>query len=135
MSSPVGKALVFGRVSGFRGSHGEVTVRVVSGDAARWLNLGRVVLGGSCPGNKAGLREVEAARAYRDRLVVKLAGVNDAREAASLRGCEVAAHAEDVPRLPEDVYWVERLVGARVVDAILGDIGRVMDVVETAGSI
>ena len=41
--------------------------------------------------------------------------------------------AEDVPRLPKDVYWVERLVGAQVMDAVMGDIGRVRDVVETGG--
>jgi 16S rRNA processing protein RimM len=106
---------------------------VLSGDAARWVHLRRVVVGGSGPGTEAGSREVESARAYRDRLVVKLVGVNDANEAASLRGCEVAAQAEDVPPLPQGVYWVERLVGARVMDAALGDIGRVMDVVETGG--
>ncbi len=108
-------------------------MRVLSGEAARWEHLRRVVLGGSGAGTGAGPRKVESARAYRDRLVVKLAGVDDASEAASLRGCEVAAQAEDVPRLPQDVFWVERLVGARVMDAVLGDIGRVMDVVETGG--
>ena len=133
MSSAEGKSLVLGRVSGFRGNHGEVTIKVVSGDAARWAHLSRVVVGGSGPGVEAGPREVESARAYRDRLVLKLAGVDDASEAEALRGKDVLALAEDVPRLPKDVYWVERLVGARVKDAALGDIGRVMDVVETGG--
>ena len=133
MSSPDGKPLVLGRVSGFRGNHGEVTVKVVSGDAARWAHLSRVVLGGSGPGAEAGTRRVESGRAYRDRLVLKLAGVDDASEAEALRGKDVLALAEDVPRLPKDVYWVERLVGARVKDAALGDIGQVMDVIETGG--
>jgi 16S rRNA processing protein RimM len=133
LSSPEGKPLVLGRVSGFRGNHGEVTVKVVSGDAARWEHLSRVVLQGQGPGAQAGPRGVESARAYRDRLVLKLAGVDDASEAAALRGCDVLAEAEDVPPLPQDVYWVERLVGARVKDAALGDIGRVTDVVETGG--
>ena len=65
--------------------------------------------------------------------MLKLAGVDDANQAAALRGRDVAALAEDVPELPDDVYWVERLVGARVMDSALGDIGRVMDVVETGG--
>jgi 16S rRNA processing protein RimM len=120
-------------VSGFRGNHGEVTVKVFSGDAARWVHVSRVVLKGSGPGTEDGPRKVESARAYRDRLVLKLAGVDDASEAEALRGSDVLAPAEDVPRLPEGVYWVERLVGARVMDVALGDIGRVMDVVETGG--
>ena len=48
-------------------------MKVVSGDAARWVGVSRVVLSG------AGPREVESSRAYRDRLVLKLAGVDDAR--------------------------------------------------------
>lgn len=133
MSSPEGKALVLGRVSGFRGNHGEVTVKVVSGEAARWVHLSRVVIHGSDRGIADGSREVESVRAYRDRLVLKLSGVDDANDAAALRGSDVLAPAEDVPRLPQDVYWVERLVGARVTDAALGDIGRVADVIEAGG--
>jgi len=97
------------------------------------VRLSRVVLRGSGSGAKTGPREVESARAYRDRLVLKLVGVNDASGAAALRGSDVLAQAEDVPQLPQDVYWVERLVGARVMDEALGDIGRVTDVIEAGG--
>jgi len=90
-------------------------------------------LQGAGAGSEDGPRKVESARAYRDRLVLKLAGVDDANSAAELRGTEVVAAAEDVPRLPEDVYWVESLVGARVVDETLGDIGTVADVIEAGG--
>ena len=133
MSSPKDKPLVLGRVSGFRGNHGEITVKVVSGNASRWVQVKRVVLGGSGLGGDVGSAKVESARAYRDRLVLKLEGVDDASGAAALRGREVLAPAEDVPRLPQDVYWVERLVGARVMDAAVGEIGHVKDVVETGG--
>jgi len=124
---------VLGKVSGFRGNLGEITVRVVSGDAARWAELHRVVLSGAGPGAPAGSRQVDSARAYRDRLVLKLAGVDDASGAAALRGCDVLVVAEDVPQLPKGVYWVERLVGAQVKDAVLGNVGRVTDVVATGG--
>jgi 16S rRNA processing protein RimM len=133
LSSAEGKALVLGRVNGFRGNCGEVTVKVVSGNAARWVHLSRVVLQGAGAGSEDGPRKVESARAYRDRLVLKLAGVDDANSAAELRGTEVVAAAEDVPRLPDNVYWVERLVGARVMDETLGDLGTVADVIEAGG--
>jgi 16S rRNA processing protein RimM len=133
LSSPDGKSLVLGRVSGFRGTEGELTVKVISGNASRWVHIKAVVLRGSGPGDEIGSYKVESARAYRDRLVLKLMGVDDAGAAAVLRGREVMARAEEVPPLPRDVYWVERLVGAQVVDAALGDIGIVKDVVETGG--
>jgi len=59
--------------------------------------------------------------------------VNDANDAEALRGSDVLAPAEDVTRLPQDVYWVERLVGLLVTDAALGKIGRVADVIEAGG--
>ena len=133
MSKPEGEALAFGRVSGFRGSDGEITVKVVSGEAARWVRLSRVVLRRSKAGVEETPRVVESARAYRDRLVLKLGGVNDANDAAALRGSDVLAPAEDVPRLPKDMYWVQRLVGARATDAVLGELGRVTDVIEAGG--
>ena len=133
MSSPEDKSIVLGMVSGFRGNLGEITVRVVSGNASRWEHLHRVVLRGSGSGAPEGTREVASARAYRDRLVLKLAGIDDASAAAALRGCDVVVDAEDVPALPQGVYWVERLVGAQVKDAVLGNVGRVVDVVETGG--
>ena len=95
--------------------------------------MSRVVLGGTGPDGAPGIRKVESARGYRDRLVLKLAGIDDANQASQLRGCDVSALAEDLPQLPEGTYWVERLVGAQVMDSVLGDIGRVMDVVETGG--
>jgi len=122
-----GKPIVLGRVSGFRGNLGEVTVKVVSGDAARWSQLSRVVLDEQ-------VFAVASARAYRDRLVLKLAGIDDASEAAALRGRQVSVVSDDVPELPRDEYWVARLVGALVKDEALGTVGQVVDVVETGGT-
>jgi 16S rRNA processing protein RimM len=133
LSRPDGKSLILGRVSGFRGRDGEITVKVISGNAARWVHVKGVLLQGPGSGSETGSHEVESARAYRDRLVLKLKGVDDAGAAAALRGRDVLAEVDDLPRLPRDVYWVERLVGAKVVDAALGDIGVAKDVLETGG--
>jgi 16S rRNA processing protein RimM len=45
----------------------------------------------------------------------------------------VVARGDDVPPLPDGVYWVDRLVGARVEQAEGPAIGRVEDVMETGG--
>lgn len=125
--------LPVGRVVGFRGNGGEVTVRVASGDAARWSHLRRVLLKGG--GNDEPLpHDIEAARAYRDRLVLKFVGVNDVAATEPLRGCEVLALEEDVPRLPRGEYWIARLLGARVKEAGGEDLGVVRDVLATGGA-
>lgn len=127
MSNPAGDPLPIGRVAGHRGARGEITVRVVSGEAPRWVHLRRVLLDGDP-------YEVEQSRAYGDRLVLKLRGVDGAGDAAALRGRQAAAPAEEVPILPEGRYWVSRLLGARVADETRGDLGTVEDVVETGGA-
>lgn len=77
---------------------------------------------------------VAACRAYRDRLVLKLEGVDSAAAAAELRGKAVLAPADELPLLPDGEYWIERLRGMDVVDSRGTRLGRVDDVVETGGT-
>jgi len=119
--------LPLGRISGFRGVHGEVTLRVASGHAERWVHVRRALVAGAP-------REITSARAYRDRLVLKLAGIDDASQAAALRGSEVSVLPSDLPALPEGEFWARHLVGLRVVEKAGSELGRVEDVLETGGT-
>jgi 16S rRNA processing protein RimM len=104
---------------------------VVSGHAERWTGVRTLQVD---RGTEVEHYEVEGARAYRDRLVLKLRGVDDAGGAAALKGCRVLAPSEEVPELPEGVYYSARLVGLRVRDEAGTDLGCVADVIETAGN-
>jgi len=129
------RTLVIGRVSGFRGRSGEITVRIVSGDAAQWTTLRRVRLGGQEDGHETTAEfEVEASRAYRDRLVLKLSGVDDPSAAQALRGRWLLAGPDAVPDLPTDRYYVAALVGLEVHAEGGGRLGIVIDVIETSGT-
>jgi 16S rRNA processing protein RimM len=119
----------FGRITGFRGNRGELTVRVASGNAERWVGLTRVLVE---PGDVE--YEVEGSRAYRDRLVLKLRGVEDAGTADALRGKDVAAPPGQVPSLAEGVYYQQQLLGLDVVDERGGSVGVIEDVVDTGGT-
>lgn len=126
--------LRLGRVLGFRGTLGEMTVRVASGDATRWVGLKNVLL--ADPADPGGARkyQVERARGYRDRLVLKLRGVDDAGTAGALRGRWILAPGEEVPELPSGVHFVERIVGLRVIDERGASLGKVADVEATGGT-
>lgn len=134
-SNSAGPVLAIGRIAGFRGRAGEMTVRVASGDASRWTGIHRILVG-----RETGAREdavgydVEHARAYRDRLVVKLRGVEDAGAAQELRGHWVFAPAGEVPALPDRTHYVARLVGIVVSDETLGRLGTVVDVTSSGGA-
>jgi 16S rRNA processing protein RimM len=111
---------------------GELTVRVAAGDATLWKSVREMWL--ELEGRDGALHDVESARAYGDRLVLKLRGIDDASAAAALRGARVLVPAALAPRLPEGVYYRAALVGLRVIDETGGSIGEVEDVVATKGS-
>jgi 16S rRNA processing protein RimM len=110
-----------------------MTVRVASGHAARWTALTSVWI--APPGDPEGrLRAIRSSRAYGDRLVLRLEGVDEASAAEALRGAEVAAPAEQVPVLPSGVHFVSRLLGARVRSESGASIGVVTGVESAGGS-
>jgi 16S rRNA processing protein RimM len=106
-------------------------VRVVSGQAERWRNVERVVIAGR-QGEADRILDVESAAAYRDRLVLKLRGVDDAGAGRALKGHRVLVPADEVPELPAGRYYAARLVGLEVEEGGSG-LGTVVDVVETGG--
>ena len=68
--------ITLGRVAGHRGATGEITVKVAAGDAAIWAGLRRVLL--ETADGAMDEYAIESSRAYRDRLVLKLCGVERA---------------------------------------------------------
>ena len=106
---------------------------MASGVALRWERLQHVLVGRGS-GSEAPSFDVERSRAYRDRLVLKLRGVDDANAAYALRGCTVWARAEDVPELPEGTFFAARLVGMTVLDEADQTLGKVVDVTGIGGA-
>jgi 16S rRNA processing protein RimM len=127
------RLLPLGRVAGHRGRSGEITVRIFRGEAEFWTGLDRVWLG-SPDGDDGSFYSIERSRAYRDRLVLKLEGVDDATVAGSLRGRRVAAPAESAPQLPPGEHYTALLVGLEVRDEEGRVIGTVVDVAPTGGA-
>jgi 16S rRNA processing protein RimM len=125
--------LPVGRVAGHRGRGGEITIKVYGGDAEFWTGLERIWLGNGEPPKGRFIR-VQEARAYRDKLVLKLEGIDGATAAARLRGSEAMAAGRDAPRLPEGVHYTARLIGMEVRDEQGNRLGRVHDLVRTGGA-
>ena len=123
--------LPVGRITGHRGTLGEVTVRVFDGDASAWSGVNEIWIARG-PDSAAEPRPVRSARAYRDRLVLALDGVEDASSAAALRGGLVSVAASAAPPLPRGRYWRAALLGMEVVHPG-GLVGRVVDILITAG--
>lgn len=122
-----------GRVRSHRGRNGEITVRVGGPDAQLWLGVRRLWLT-AADGGGGRFYGVEGSRAYRDRLVLKLEGVEDGNAAARLAGHAVFVAESEAPRPPSGVYHRAQLVGFDVEDARSGTLlGQVQDVIPTRG--
>lgn len=122
-----------GRVAGHRGRSGELTVFVFGGDAEHWSRL-RSFWIGSKDGTQGRFYAVQASRAYRDRLVLKLEGIDDPDGAEALRGKRLMARDAEAPPLPDGVWYTARLIGMMVLDESGGRIGRVTDVTSAGGA-
>ena len=95
-------------------------------EAECWLEVTRFRIDGS---SGRAFYEVESSRAYRDRLVLKLKGIDSANEAAGLRGGRVRVARAEAPELPEGEHYVAELVGMQVVDETGREIGHVAGMV------
>ncbi len=101
-------------------------MKVGGGDAAFWERMPRFRIERS--NGSAVVYEAQQVRAYRDRLILKLRGVDDAGAAVELRGALVSGAVEDAPELPAGRHYTAALIGMAVVDEtgrMLGEVGEV----------
>ncbi len=119
-----------GRVWGHRGATGELTIRVAHGAAAPWVGTVSIWLRS---GNGAAVRHrVVESRAYSDRWVVRLSGIDDPSAAAALKGAQVLIDEADASKLPEGTVLIESVIGMLVVDESGVELGRIVDFVPAA---
>ena len=71
---------------------------------------------------------IAAIRPHQNRLLVRFEGIDDASAAEDLHGAELSALISDLPDLPAGTYRDEDLVGMRVTDTRLGDLGAVTSI-------
>jgi 16S rRNA processing protein RimM len=119
LTSKAGDArAVIGRVAGIFGLRGEV--KVVTSDPSDFRPGLSVRI-------SRGDRDlvIGAIRPHKERLLVLFDGVEDATAAEALNGAQLSARIGDLPELPPDTYRDEDLIGMRVRDARLGDLGPV----------
>jgi 16S rRNA processing protein RimM len=75
---------------------------------------------------------VAESRRHRDRLLVRIEGVEDREGAERLRGLSLYVTPEDLRRLGDDEFWPHDLVGSEVRTTDGDVVGRVAEVVPGA---
>jgi len=115
-----------------RGARGSLTARlVVSGidqlSGREWVLVGR------SPGPARRL-PVESYTIYRDNVVLKFRGIDDATAASGLAGLDILIPCNGLVDLPEGSYYIFQLVGLSVRTRDGREIGTVREVVHTGGT-
>ena len=114
------------------GLRGEVLVLPDSENPARFQSGSELFVR---DGSRLRRLEVASSRPHRGRELVQFVDVTDRDRAEALRGALLEAPAETVPAAEEGTFYYFQLVGCRVVDRALGDLGEVTEVVEDGGGV
>ncbi len=115
-----------GRIVNTHGVAGEVKIEVWLDSPEFMKRFKRLFLNG---------RElkVEAAKVHKSFLLAKLAGVDDVSAAMALKDKVVSIAREDA-RLPKGAYFLQDILGARVVDEEGNEVGTLVEVLERPAS-
>ena len=113
-----------GKITAPVGIKGEFRVYPYTDDKTRFSDIKKLVLAG---------KDYEVERAtYRnnDMVVLKLKGIDDRNTSETLRGLELFLRKEDLWEVPEDTYFVEDILGIRVLDEEGKEIGILKDIIQ-----
>ncbi len=121
-----------GTVLRAHGLRGEVLVLPDSQNPARFASGSELFVRG---GPRLRRLEVASSRPHRGRELVQFVDVTDRDGAEALRGALLEVPEESVPAAEEGTFYYFQLVGCRVVDRGLGDLGEVTEVVEDGGGV
>lgn len=114
--------LAVGRITRVHGIRGEVGVLPLTEVE------GRFAPGTALATDRARTLTVEAARPFREGLLVKFQEVTDRTQAEALRGILLLVPAADAPDLPDGVWWEHQVVGLEVETEAGEPIGTIREV-------
>ena len=116
-----------GRIVNTHGVRGEVRIEVWLDSPQFFKRFKRLVLDS---GEELELLE---ARAHKGFVIARLKGVEDVNAAMRLKGRTVSVRREDAP-LPKGAFFLQDILGARVVDEEGQEIGVLTEILETPAS-
>jgi 16S rRNA processing protein RimM len=115
-----------------RGAGGRLTARLVASGIDQLEGRDRVMVGRA--GGPTRHLPVEEYSMYRDNVVLKFRGVDDAAGASELVGQDILIPCNGLVDLPEGSYYIFELVGLIVRTRDGREIGKVRDIVSTGGT-
>ncbi|GFZ29656.1 ribosome maturation factor RimM [Clostridium zeae] len=116
-----------GQIVNTHGVKGEVKVYPLTDDVNRFDDLKEVLI----DDKKA---EVEWVKYQKDRVIVKIKGIDTMNDAEKLKQKYIRVTRENAVELPEDTYFISDLIGCNVSDTDGFNYGDVYDVIQTGSN-
>jgi len=116
-----------GRIVNTHGVQGEVKIEVWLDSPRFFTTFKRLVL------DTGEELKVLSARAHKGFVIAKLEGAADVNAAMRLKGRNVSVRREDAA-LPRGAFFLQDIIGAKVVDEAGNEIGKLAEVMETPAS-
>ncbi|MCR4723724.1 MAG: ribosome maturation factor RimM [Eubacteriales bacterium] len=113
--------LEIGKITGAHGIAGEITIFPITDDPERLLGLQYFLIDGR-------KYEVSSVRPHNGTLLVKCPEITDRTSAERLKGKFAEVYREDASPLDEGEYYIEDLIGMRIIDETDGKEGKVLDI-------
>jgi len=121
------KKLCVGEIVNTHGIRGEIKVVPLVDDVNDLLEYTYYFIGDK-------KYEVENARFHKNFVLIKLKGIDDIDIAEKLKGKFLELPREDLKPLPEGSYYICDLVGLKVIDEKLGELGIINEVFNTGSN-
>ena len=113
-----------GKIVNTHGLRGEVKVIPLTDDPKRYNELDFVLIDGI-------EREIQGCKYQKDRVIVKIEGINTIEEAEKYKNKYMEIPREYAVPLEEDTYYIADIIGCTVFDTNGKDLGEVYDVIQT----
>ena len=119
--------LCVGEIVNTHGVRGEVKVIPLVDDISAFDDLESFVID-----NKT--YNLESVRFHKNMLLIKLKEVSDMNEAQKLKGKFLEVNRNDLKQLEEGQYYLCDIIGLKVIDENIGEIGIINDIQETGSN-
>ena len=121
-----------GFISRSHGIKGELKAKFEVTDISKYSNKASVFLAKN--GETPALFHVETFRVIaKDEAILQLKEIKGRNEADLMRSYDIFYPLEDLPKLAKDDFYYHDILGFSVIDAVLGPIGKIEEVIEMPG--
>lgn len=124
--------IVIGDVVRVQGNKGEVKVAISTDMPRRFETLRHVIVIG--PDGESSEKEIGSVRYHKDRWVILKFKDSSYSEARSLVGARVCIPREQRPRLGEDSFYYDEIIGLEVYTEAGENLGKITDIITTGAN-